>query len=289
MLERLGTRGRILLLVLGAALPAIGIAAYVALAEGSLAQALAAGIATMAILLVVAWFSVGRFVLAPLRVLLDTTRRVEAGDYRARTGLPRSREELSQLGSALDQMAARLEAKDSELQRVLADLREQAMTDPLTGLYNRRYFSDALARELSRAKRSGAPVSVMLMDLDFFKKVNDTWGHAAGDEVLKAVGALIRRNMRGSDIAARQGGEEFAVLMPQTSAVIVAQRAEAMRREIEGMTIPYGTENIRVTASFGVAERRENTLGPEDLMRAVDEAMYAAKAAGRNRVSPKAV
>lgn len=285
MLEPLGTRGRILLLVLAATLPAIGIAAYVALAEGSLAEAVGAGVAIMAVLLVAAWFGVGRFVLAPLRVLLDTTRRVEAGDYGARTGFPRSREELSQLGSALDEMAARLEAKDAELQRVLAELREQAMTDPLTGLYNRRYFSDALARELSRAKRSGGPVSVMLMDLDFFKKVNDTWGHPAGDAVLKAIGSLIRKSLRGSDIAARQGGEEFAMLMPQTAGAIVAQRAEAMRREVEAMTIQYGTESIRVTASFGVAERGPSTESPADLMKTVDEAMYAAKAAGRNRVS----
>lgn len=284
MLDPIGTRGRILLLVLVATLPAIGMAAFVAFAEDSIAEAIAAGIAVVAILLVAAWYGLGRFVLTPLRVLLDTTRRVQAGDYGARTNLPRGREELSQLGSALDEMAARLEAKDAELQRVLAELREQAMTDPLTGLYNRRYFSDALSRELAKASRTGSPVSVILMDLDLFKKVNDTWGHAAGDAVLKAIGALIRKGVRGSDIAARHGGEEFAMLMPQTSGAVVVQRAEALRREIESMEVPYEGENLRVSASFGVAEGGAHTVSPADLMKAVDEALYAAKAAGRNQV-----
>lgn len=284
MLEPIGTRGRILLLVLVATLPAIGIAAFVAFAEDSIAEAIAAGVAVMALLLIAAWYGVGRFVLVPLRVLLDTTRRVQAGDYAARTNLPRGREELSQLGSALDEMAARLETKDAELQRVLAELREQAMTDPLTDLYNRRYFSDALSRELAKASRTGGPVSVILMDLDLFKKVNDTWGHAAGDAVLKAIGALIRKGVRGSDIAARHGGEEFAMLMPQTSGTVVLQRAEALRRDIEALEIPYNGENLRVSASFGVAEGGAHTATPADLMEAVDEALYAAKAAGRNQV-----
>jgi diguanylate cyclase (GGDEF)-like protein len=284
MLDPIGTRGRILLLVLVATLPAIGMAAFVAFAEDSIAEAIAAGIAVVALLLVAAWYGLGRFVLTPLRVLLDTTRRVQAGDYGARTNLPRGREELSQLGSALDEMAARLEAKDAELQRVLAELREQAMTDPLTGLYNRRYFSDALSRELAKSSRTGGPVSVILMDLDLFKKVNDTWGHAAGDAVLKAIGALIRKGVRGSDIAARHGGEEFAMLMPQTSGAVVVQRAEALRREIESMEVPYDGENLRVSASFGVAEGGAHTVSPADLMKAVDEALYAAKAGGRNQV-----
>lgn len=284
MLEPLGTRGRILLLVLASALPVIGLAVYVAFADRSAAEAIGASAAVMAILLIAAWYGVERFVLAPLRVLLDTTRRVQAGDYGARTGFPRSREELSQLGSALDEMAARLEAKDAELQRVLTDLREQALTDALTGLYNRRYFSDALARELTRAARSAAPVSVILLDLDFFKKVNDTWGHAAGDAVLKAVGALILRSVRGSDIAVRHGGEEFAILMPQTPAAVAKQRAEVMRREIEAMKVPYGDHTITTTASFGVAEHGVHATGATELMKAVDGAMYAAKAAGRNRV-----
>ena len=284
MLEPLGTRGRILLVVLASALPAIGLAVFVALAERSAAEALAASAVVMAVLLVLAWHGVERFVLAPLRVLLDTTRRVQSGDYGARTGFSRSREELSQLGAALDEMAARLEANDAELQRVLAELREQAMTDPLTGLYNRRYFADALSRELVRSNRSGGAVSVILMDLDFFKKVNDTWGHDAGDSVLKAIGGLIRRSVRGSDIAVRHGGEEFAMLLPQTSAKVALQRAEAMRREIEAMKVPYGSETIRVTASFGVAEHGSLAAGAAELMKTVDEAMYAAKAAGRNRV-----
>jgi diguanylate cyclase (GGDEF)-like protein len=158
------------------------------------------------------------------------------------------------------------------------------MTDPLTGLYNRRFFWDALTREIAAASRKGRPFSVILLDLDHFKRVNDTLGHDAGDIVLKEVAVVVKASVRDSDIAVRHGGEEFAILLPDTSAEIAAERAEGLRQELERHAITYGAEKIHITASFGVAESPAGRADAGVLMRAVDAALYAAKAAGRNRV-----
>lgn len=284
MLEHLGTRSRILLLVAASVLPALALAVYVALEDRSPAEALAGSAAVMVLLLVSAWHGAGRLMLAPLRVLLEMTRRVQGGDYGARTGFSRSRDELSQLGAAFDEMAARLQSHEAELQRAVSDLREQAITDPLTGLYNRRYFRDVLDREIIKAKRTATPLCVILLDIDYFKQVNDTWGHDAGDCVIREIAALLRASVRGSDVAVRHGGEEFALLLPEATLRVAHDRAENLRRELEAAEVLYRGQRIRVTASFGVAEYGAAARGAAELMRAVDNAMYAAKAAGRNRV-----
>jgi diguanylate cyclase (GGDEF)-like protein len=195
-----------------------------------------------------------------------------------------NREELSQLAAALDDMAQQLQARDAKLRDVLEELRAQAVTDALTGLYNRRYFWDALSRELIAARRKPTIFSVILMDLDWFKNVNDTWGHDAGDMVLKEAADLMRASVRGSDIAARYGGEEFALLLPETAACVAEERAESLRRELEAHEIAYGTSRIRITASFGVGQYDGSTSDAASLMKRIDAALYAAKDAGRNRV-----
>lgn len=159
------------------------------------------------------------------------------------------------------------------------------MTDPLTGLYNRRFFWDALTREIAAARRKGLPFSVILFDLDHFKRVNDVFGHDAGDIVLKEVAAVLRGAVRDSDVAVRHGGEEFAVLLPETSMEIAAERAERLRQDLEQHEISYGDQALHITASFGVAECPPGASDASALMRAVDAAMYSAKAAGRNRVA----
>ena len=243
------------------------------------------GIAAVTILLVLlAWHGAQRLVLSPIRVMLETTRRVRAGDLAARTGLKPTREELSQLGAALDAMAKQLQTHDRELGQALEDLTQQAMTDALTGLYNRRFFWDALTREIAAAKRKSVPFSVILLDIDRFKRVNDTWGHDAGDIVLREVADLLKKSVRGSDIAVRHGGEEFAILLPDTAIDVAAERAESLRRELESHEIKYDLQRVRITASFGAAQYGPCTGDPASLMKAVDAAMYAAKAAGRNRV-----
>ena len=243
------------------------------------------GIAAVTLLLIVfAWYGAERLVLRPIRGLLEMASRVRSGDLSARSGMTHSREELSQLGAALDDMAEQIEARDAKLRSVLEELRTQAISDALTGLYNRRYFWDALTRELIAEQREPTDLSVVLIDLDHFKEVNDTWGHDAGDRVLQEVADLLRASVRGSDIAVRYGGEEFAVLLPGTPAQVAAERAEEMRRELEARTVDYGSASIRITASFGVADYSAGNLSPAAFMRRVDAALYSAKQSGRNKV-----
>jgi diguanylate cyclase (GGDEF)-like protein len=200
------------------------------------------------------------------------------GDLSARTGIPYGEEELGQLARAFDDMAGELQQREQKLQ-------EQAISDPLTGLYNRRYLDEFLPRELARSGRSATPVAVMLIDLDHFKRVNDSSGHEAGDIALRAVGNLLRANVRGSDIACRFGGEEFALILPETDAEAALRRAEGIRIAIAELDLSYSGKPLgRMTASFGLALFPDHAPDTDELLRVADVALYAAKGAGRNRV-----
>jgi diguanylate cyclase (GGDEF)-like protein len=166
------------------------------------------------------------------------------------------------------------------LAHALKTLREEAIRDPLTNLYNRRFLHDYLSRELVRAKREGIRVAVIMIDLDHFKRVNDTAGHGAGDEVLVDVAALLKRHIRGSDIACRFGGEEFTLVLPNATLQSARTRAEAICqavREESGFL-------MGVTASLGVAIFPESAGDADALLRAADKALYQAKSRGRNQV-----
>jgi diguanylate cyclase (GGDEF)-like protein len=229
-------------------------------------------------LLVAAWFGAELLVLRKFRALLQTSERMRAGDLNARTGIVYGKEELGQLARAFDDMAGALQRREEMLQ-------EQAISDPLTGLYNRRYLNEFLPRELARSGRSSQPVSVMLIDLDHFKRVNDSSGHDAGDIVLGAIGNLLRSNVRGSDIACRYGGEEFALILPETGAEPATRRAEDIRLAISALDLSYAGKSLgRITASFGIAVFPEDAQNTDELLRVADVALYAAKGAGRNRV-----
>lgn len=167
---------------------------------------------------------------------------------------------------------------------LVEDTRRLASTDALTGLLNRRAFLDAAERERSRADRHVLPVSLLLLDVDHFKAVNDTYGHAAGDEVLRNVSKVLLGVARRSDIVARWGGEEFVVLLPQTSEAGARVAAERIRQAIAAMThkLPSG-KSINVTASIGVAGA-DAPWGLDTIIVRADSAMYAAKGRGRNRV-----
>jgi two-component system cell cycle response regulator len=162
---------------------------------------------------------------------------------------------------------------------------EHAITDPLTGLHNRRYMESHLGTLVSQATRSGRTLSVLVADIDYFKKVNDTYGHDAGDNVLREFATRLRRNTRGIDLACRLGGEEFVIIMPDTELSRALQVAERLRACIatEPFLVNAGT-TLSLTASVGVStlERREDT--PEALFKRADTALYAAKHSGRNRV-----
>jgi diguanylate cyclase (GGDEF)-like protein len=164
-------------------------------------------------------------------------------------------------------------------------LRELAVTDALTGAANRRHFIDALERELQRAGRFGFPVSVVLLDIDHFKRVNDSFGHPAGDEVLVQVVARLAAKLRESDLLARYGGEEFVVLLSHLGAVEARDAADRLRAVVSEEPLQVEGQRIPVTASFGVATVEPGeTVGGRELLRRADSAMYWAKRAGRDRV-----
>lgn len=167
-----------------------------------------------------------------------------------------------------------------ELQAANSALRQLASTDSLTGLLNRRALDEVLLREFSRAKRHGAVFSLMLVDLDHFKAINDRHGHPVGDAVLAGLGVLLREVVRASDVAARLGGEEFAVVLPDTSLVEASTLAERVRHAVHKSAWPVSG----VTASFGVAQLDAEANDPGTVLKRADRALYDAKAAGRDRV-----
>jgi diguanylate cyclase (GGDEF)-like protein len=174
---------------------------------------------------------------------------------------------------------------ERDLRTMAGDLERLANSDPLTGLGNRRRFMEVLALEVERADRYGRQLSLVLLDLDRFKKVNDTWGHAAGDEVLKDAARVLRSVCREIDLPARLGGEELVLLLPETDgdgARIVAERVRERIQQARHDT-PDG-RTFEVTASMGVASFGHGASTADALLRLADEALYAAKRGGRNRV-----
>jgi diguanylate cyclase (GGDEF)-like protein len=171
-----------------------------------------------------------------------------------------------------------------EIGTLQSQLREQAIRDALTGVFNRRYLEDTLERELARAKRETYPLSVVMMDLDYFKEVNDTYGHEAGDVVLKTLAATVVNQSRQGDFVCRYGGEEFVLVMPNIGIETARDRAEDLHQTINALNIPYGVFNLTTTISMGVAMYPDHGIAKDELMRAADRALYVAKNTGRNRV-----
>lgn len=164
-------------------------------------------------------------------------------------------------------------------------LRRQSTTDELTGLYNRRYFDAALRRELFRAERKQTPLAVVMIDLDHFKRINDTHGHDAGDAVLRAAGRCLYDGVRRSDIACRYGGEELVLVLPECDAAAAARCADAIRGAVAALILTHRDLALpQVTASFGVAAWPEHGADAAALLQAADGALYAAKRGGRDRV-----
>jgi diguanylate cyclase (GGDEF)-like protein len=225
-----------------------------------------------------------------LTVRGELQERVEGLNIGADDYLPKpfADEELdARIFAALRVKAAEtdLKKRNSELQSMLHHVEALAITDPLTGLFNRRRFDDVLKREFAVTKRYGNPLSCLMVDVDFFKRINDLYGHDAGDRVLCGVASRLTARLREVDTAARFGGEEFAILLPQTpkqGALIVAERmAAVIRRE----HFDFDDGSASVTVSVGVAESRDVTgNSPESLVKAADSALYLAKSRGRDQV-----
>src|SRR5258708_6375565 len=251
-MKNLSTRSKLVLLVVVSALPALALTLYSAFEERVLDLG---GIALATILLLLgAWYGTEVFVLRNMRTLLDTARRVRSGDLGARTGLHPEKDELSQLGREFDEMAEALQRRDLELKKAMHELEEQAITDPLTGLHNLRSLRELLPRELLRARRKDSPLAAIMIDVDHFKRVNDSLGHEAGDGVLKELGARLKKCIRGSDIACRYGGEEFTVILADATSEGARRRAEDIRAAVTRLELKYGGKPIGgLTGSPGVA------------------------------------
>ena len=179
-----------------------------------------------------------------------------------------------------------LEDANRELQ--IALIREQTLshTDVLTGIHNRRYLFELAVQKFAVASRYQQPLAVMMIDIDHFKKVNDTFGHIVGDQMLKNVTKIAHAELRSADVIGRYGGEEFVILLPMTNARQAGLLAERIRADVAALRLPTEKGDASATLSIGIVEinHKESTEVVEDVFRRADEAMYAAKQAGRNRV-----
>jgi diguanylate cyclase (GGDEF)-like protein/PAS domain S-box-containing protein len=178
----------------------------------------------------------------------------------------------------------KLETQLAEIEALQAQLKEQAIRDPVTGLFNRRYLEETLGREIARAQRNNLPLSIVMMDIDHFKRVNDTYGHTAGDEMLKMLGQMLLSETRKGDIACRYGGEEFAVIMPGAPLPIAQLRAEQWRKKFGATRVEYKARAMQATLSLGVASFPEHGDHGQDMLGMADQALYTAKKTGRDRV-----
>jgi diguanylate cyclase (GGDEF)-like protein len=269
--------------------------AYKPLVE-SRARLLKAGVPAILVIFALAFF-LARGMLRPILLLSEGAQRVSAGDLDVHLPV-RGRDELADLTSAFNDMARRVRESRDDLAQAAAALtrtndqleqakerfRAQAITDGLTGLFNRRHFEDSLDEQIERASSESWPLSLLLLDLDHFKQYNDRWGHTEGDAELRRVGALVQRTVRSTDIAFRYGGEELAVLLPSCSKEQAVGVAEKVRVAVGSGTQRPSRFGARTTVSVGVATFPEDGRVARGLVDTADAALYQAKAQGRDRV-----
>jgi diguanylate cyclase (GGDEF)-like protein len=236
----------------------------VALAKEKRVVGVAAAIAALVLSVLVAWL-LGRAVLRPLSQLRLATNRIRAGDRHARLNWTRS-DEIGMVARDFDRMAEEL---------------QEARKDPLTGLLNHRAFQERLREELSRAEREGYPVSVVALDIDNFKEINDTWGHAFGDEALRLLAEATLAEMRASDICGRVGGDEFMAAFVRSDAASTERVVARLRAKVAGLELNLAGRSVTVSA--GIAEFPRHTAVQEELLHLADGAMYWAKLDGKDR------
>ncbi len=227
-----------------------------------------------------------RYPMATQAIMSMLCARLRKSDERRSQDTLQQRRLLDQV-EALSNEKLRLEelqAIDDKASAIIAVLREQAIRDPLTGLYNRRYLEETLAREISRARRESLTMAVIMMDIDFFKRVNDTYGHKGGDLLLIALGQMLQKWVRTEDIVCRYGGEEFAVVMPGMDLSKACDRAEQIRVAFQSLCVEYEGRSIRATLSLGVAVYPAHQFDGDEILVRADRALYRAKQNGRNQV-----
>lgn len=243
---------------------------------GNLIQFAVAGALVFAVL----WFGLGHWVLQPLRRLINVMDGVRRGDLALRIGAQDGTAEMLRIGQSFDDMLA-------ELQQANTRLRQQSEVDGLLGIANRRAFDEALTHEWARAVRDFTVTSLLMIDVDYFKNYNDTYGHQAGDSCLKRLAAAIASTLkRPGDVVARYGGEEFSVLLPQTDAAGADEVAREIQDAVSRLAIPHSGSLVstQVTVSIGISTVTPTPgLKQEAVVHAADHALYRAKQAGRNR------
>jgi diguanylate cyclase (GGDEF)-like protein len=230
-------------------------------------------------------YQLGIRIVGPLERLIQGAAEVADGDLAV--DLPSAKGEVGELTDVFNHMVERLRLGRQELDAMNETLRQKneelerlSTSDSLTGLYNRRYLTQRLAEELVRSYRHKGSFSVLMADVDEFKKYNDAFGHPAGDEVLRKVAGILLNSTRSEDCTARYGGEEFAVLLTGTSGDVANEVAERIRARVEAQQFA----GRKITLSIGFAEFPANGQTAEEVIANADEALYAAKRAGRNRV-----
>jgi diguanylate cyclase (GGDEF)-like protein len=235
-------------------------------------------------------YILGLTIIRPLDRLTNGAAKV--GDGNLDVDLPVvNRGEVGYMTEVFNYMVGRLRKGREELAAInqaLIDknkeLEELSVTDGLTGLYNRKHLMERLTQEMTRARRYNRPFSVLMIDIDHFKKYNDTFGHLAGDEVLVRIASVFKKSIRAVDYAARYGGEEFLVMLPETGLEDALEATERIRTLVAEETFGRGNQEVHVTLSIGVAEFPENGDTSESLIATADAALYEAKQGGRNRV-----
>lgn len=268
---------------------------------------LAVAVSLAAALGAVTWWGLARLVVGPVRRLAQAAAALEAGDLTARAGTGHEEDELGRLAATFDRMADRIQrhteglerkvqersaeitrknndllALNEQLQAAVSELDRMARTDALTGVQNRRSFVEAMAGRLRKDK----PTSLLMIDVDRFKQLNDRWGHPVGDVVLREVARVLSTGLRHGDILARYGGEEFAVILDDTPPEPAMEVAQRLREAVAGhdFAAATGTGMGPVTVSLGVASYPNDADDPQALITRADRALYEAKGAGRNCV-----
>jgi diguanylate cyclase (GGDEF)-like protein len=236
-------------------------------------------------------YALARAVVRPLNRLTRAAERVADGDLSGHLPVTQ-KDEIGRLTRVFNRMTEQLRRGQAELEAANEALREQnhllealSVTDALTGLYNRNKLETVLEDQYARFRRNRRPFCVLMLDIDNFKSINDTYGHAAGDEVLVNLAKVLVQSVRGIDSVARYGGEEFVVVLIETDAEAALDVAERVRLLVQ--TPRYGEATgqlVSVPASIGVACCRAEDTGPADVLARADQALYEAKDAGRNRV-----
>ena len=250
--------------------------------ENSRLVTISGGVSVLVIILFILWFALRKLVIHPIHELQVVARKIGSDEERANIDLSHRRDEIGSLSRTLQATEKEVERQQKELIELAGKMDDERRKDPLTKLHNRRHLYLEGPGLFAMANRFGYEVSAMMIDLDHFKKINDTYGHAAGDQVLVDVAAVLKQHSRSYDLLIRFGGEEFSMVLLNCDLHQSRQIAERIRQDIEALTVQFEDQEIRLTCSIGLSSGRGMEL--EQMVLHADEAVYQAKADGRNRV-----